>query len=114
MPLPVCCVVSANKRYNGFYKGVQSAGAAVAWQVDTHKVPFLNQLLANWALTTISYPLLVVLLLLAVKDDDDSSTGEENDPAQKSGPSLASDDTDTAQKSGPSLAADDTETGKST
>ncbi|KAI9102166.1 hypothetical protein K1719_023676 [Acacia pycnantha] len=24
-------------RYSGFYKGIQSAGAAVAWQVDTHK-----------------------------------------------------------------------------
>ncbi|KAL7230165.1 hypothetical protein ACSBR2_008650 [Camellia fascicularis] len=56
-------------RYNGFYKGVQSAGAAIAWQVDTHKVPFLNQLIANWAMTTISYPLLAVLVFLAVKDD---------------------------------------------
>ncbi|KAF7149003.1 hypothetical protein RHSIM_Rhsim03G0217900 [Rhododendron simsii] len=55
-------------RYTGFYKGVQSAGGAVAWQVDVHKVPFLNQLIANWVMTTVSYPLLVVLVLLAVKD----------------------------------------------
>ncbi|GER46762.1 UNC93-like protein 1 [Striga asiatica] len=40
-------------RYTGFYKGVQSAGAAVAWQIDTHKVPFLNQLITNWALMTL-------------------------------------------------------------
>lgn len=56
-------------RYTGFYKGVQSAGGAVAWQVDSHKVPFLNQLIVNWALTTVSYPLLAALVLLAVKDD---------------------------------------------
>ncbi|KAH9780475.1 UNC93-like protein 1 [Citrus sinensis] len=56
-------------RYSGFYKGVQSAGAAVAWQVDTHKVPLLSQLVVNWSLTTISYPLLVILVLLAVKDE---------------------------------------------
>lgn len=57
-------------RYSGFYKGVQSAGAAVAWQVDTHKVPLLSQLIVNWSLTTISYPLLVLLVMLAVKDDN--------------------------------------------
>lgn len=48
---------------------MQSAGAAVAWQVDTHKVPLLSQLVVNWSLTTISYPLLVILVLLAVKDE---------------------------------------------
>ncbi|XP_019200155.1 PREDICTED: UNC93-like protein 1 [Ipomoea nil] len=65
-------------RYAGFYKGVQSAGAAVAWEVDTKKVSFLNQFIANWALTTISYPLLVILVLLAVKDDDDDDKAEDN------------------------------------
>ncbi|XP_021909094.1 UNC93-like protein 1 [Carica papaya] len=59
-------------RYSGFYKGVQSAGAAVAWQIDTKKVPLLNQLIVNWALTTVSYPLLLLLVFLAVKDDEKS------------------------------------------
>ncbi|CAI9762539.1 unnamed protein product [Fraxinus pennsylvanica] len=58
-------------RYTGFYKGVQSAGAAVAWQIDVHNVPFLNELIVNWVLTTISYPLLVVLVIRAVKDDEE-------------------------------------------
>ncbi|KAM7261920.1 hypothetical protein ACFE04_020997 [Oxalis oulophora] len=60
-------------RYSGFYKGVQSAGAAVAWQIDTRKVPFLSQLIVNWSLTTIGYPLLFILVLLAVKDDTTES-----------------------------------------
>ncbi|KAK6118499.1 hypothetical protein DH2020_047766 [Rehmannia glutinosa] len=58
-------------RYSGFYKGVQSAGAAVAWQIDTHNVPFLNELITNWALMTVSYPLLALLIIRAVKDDNE-------------------------------------------
>ncbi|XP_052174851.1 UNC93-like protein 1 [Diospyros lotus] len=58
-------------RYTGFYKGVQSAGSAVAWQVDKHKVSYMAQLILNWAMTTISYPLLAVLVILAVKDEDE-------------------------------------------
>ncbi|XVE73584.1 hypothetical protein DITRI_Ditri11bG0130400 [Diplodiscus trichospermus] len=56
-------------RYTGFYKGVQSAGSAVAWQVDKKKVRPRNQLIVNWVLTTLSYPLLAALVYLAVKDD---------------------------------------------
>ncbi|RWR80881.1 UNC93-like protein 1 [Cinnamomum micranthum f. kanehirae] len=69
-------------RYSGFYKGVQSAGAAVAWQVDTHKVPLLSQLIVNWSLTTISFPLLIVLVALAVKDGDNVQE-ERAEPALK-------------------------------
>lgn len=64
-------------RYAGFYKGVQSAGAAVSWQVDAHSAPFLSQLIVNWALCTISYPLLAVLVILAVKDDEEEDGGGE-------------------------------------
>lgn len=56
-------------RYSGFYKGVQSAGAAVAWQVDKHRTPLLAQLGVNWALTTVSFPLLALLVALAVEDE---------------------------------------------
>ncbi|KAL2921593.1 UNC93-like protein 2 [Bienertia sinuspersici] len=56
-------------RYSGFYKGVQSAGAAVAWQIDVHSVSYMNQLIINWVLTTASYPLLILLIHLGVKDE---------------------------------------------
>ncbi|CAN1171496.1 UNC93-like protein 2 [Linum perenne] len=65
-------------RYVGFYKGVQSAGAAVAWQIDTRKVPMIRQLAVNWVLTTVSYPLLAVLVALAVKDEDDDGVKGED------------------------------------
>lgn len=75
-------------RYVGFYKGIQSAGAAVAWQVDTHKVSFLTQLVTNWSLTTVSYPLLVVLVLLAVKGESKADL-EEITKEKKAAPSFA-------------------------
>uniref|UniRef100_A0A0C9RT92 TSA: Wollemia nobilis Ref_Wollemi_Transcript_14048_1593 transcribed RNA sequence n=1 Tax=Wollemia nobilis TaxID=56998 RepID=A0A0C9RT92_9CONI len=58
-------------RYSGFYKGVQSAGAAVAWQIDARKTPLLAQLLINWALITVSYPLVVLVIFSSVKDKDE-------------------------------------------
>ncbi|VAH40561.1 unnamed protein product [Triticum turgidum subsp. durum] len=70
-------------RYVGFYKGVQSAGAAVAWQVDTHKTSLLSQLIVNWGLCTVSYPLLAVLVLLAVKDEDYSVSNVDDGGKEK-------------------------------
>ena len=68
------------RRYSGFYKGVQSAGAAVAWQLDNHKKQLLSQLIVNWSLTTVSYPLLAVLVLLAVKDENNAEDGDSKMP----------------------------------
>ena len=60
---------------------MQSAGAAAAWQVDTQKVSYMSQLIVNWSLTTISYPLLLILVLLAVKDNHkNEGTAKEADP----------------------------------
>ncbi|GKU87819.1 hypothetical protein SLEP1_g2156 [Rubroshorea leprosula] len=72
-------------RYTGFYKGVQSARSAVAWQVDKNKVPLLNWLIVNWSLTTVSYPLLAVLVILAVKDENKSAA---DNPRLPSAPPL--------------------------
>ncbi|CAN1252428.1 UNC93-like protein 2 [Linum perenne] len=65
-------------RYVGFYKGVQNTGAAVAWQLDSSKVPMMVQLIVNWGLATVSYPMLVALVALAVIDDVDD--GNESAP----------------------------------
>ncbi|KAI3914856.1 hypothetical protein MKX01_018025 [Papaver californicum] len=63
-------------RYVGFYKGIQSAGGAAAWQTDVHGVSLLGQLIINWSLTTISYPLLVLLVMLALKKKNEVEDGE--------------------------------------
>lgn len=43
-------------RYAGFYKGVQSAGSAVSFGVDSLRVPFMNELAANFAMMAFSMP----------------------------------------------------------
>ncbi|MBA0686027.1 hypothetical protein Goari_013656, partial [Gossypium aridum] len=45
------------------------------------KIPLLNQLIVNWVLTTLSYPLLAVLIYKAVKDTDGSKPAEDDDTA---------------------------------
>eukprot|EP00249_Psilotum_nudum_P022934 c28698_g1_i3 orf=159-1610(+) len=89
-------------RYSGFYKGVQSAGAAVAWQVDEHNVSFLSEIIANWGLMTLSFPLLLVLISLAVKDITPGQEQHERD-FQKEAPGNAEgkDEADVKDKSGP-------------
>ncbi|KAJ2491809.1 hypothetical protein IWW37_002008 [Coemansia sp. RSA 2050] len=43
-------------RYAGFYKGVQSLGATVAWQLDAQSVPLMTQLIVNWVLMVLAMP----------------------------------------------------------
>ncbi|ORX90817.1 hypothetical protein K493DRAFT_304586 [Basidiobolus meristosporus CBS 931.73] len=43
-------------RYAGYYKGIQSAGAAIAWRIDAVGTAFLTQLIINWGLFTLSLP----------------------------------------------------------
>ncbi|GLJ31933.1 hypothetical protein SUGI_0642730 [Cryptomeria japonica] len=65
-------------RYSGFYKGVQSAGAAVAWHIDSQKTSLLAQLLINWGLASLSYPLVFLVILLSVTDGTSKQEIEEN------------------------------------
>lgn len=51
----------------------------MAWQIDNHKVSGMAQLIVNWVLTSVSYPLLLVLVVLAVKEDN---KGEEEHAKQ--------------------------------
>ncbi|KAI9298796.1 hypothetical protein K502DRAFT_170014 [Neoconidiobolus thromboides FSU 785] len=43
-------------RYAGFYKGIQSFGAAIAWGISTSSASYLAQLIICWALLEISVP----------------------------------------------------------
>jgi hypothetical protein len=36
--------------FTGFYKGVQSAGAAIAARIDALNAPYMNEFGANWGL----------------------------------------------------------------
>ncbi|KAJ2450654.1 hypothetical protein EV183_004154 [Coemansia sp. RSA 2336] len=58
-------------RYAGFYKGIQSLGNTVAWQLDAKSVSYMNQLIGNWVLLVISLPpMLYVILTLKDHSED--------------------------------------------
>ncbi len=57
---------SAN--YVGFYKGIQSAGAAVMWALDGKKISFMAEFASNWGLLSFSLVCAAPVILLKVKD----------------------------------------------
>lgn len=54
--------------FAGFYKGIQSAGQAVAFRIDALKVPFMDEFASNWGLLAGSLLLAAPLILLKIKD----------------------------------------------
>jgi len=57
---------SAN--FVGFYKGIQSAGSAVMWSLDSHKLPYLNEFASNWALLSAALLFASPVVFLKIKD----------------------------------------------
>jgi hypothetical protein len=55
--------------YVGFYKGIQSAGAAVMWALDGGpKISFLAEFASNWALLSFSLVCAAPVIFLKIKD----------------------------------------------
>lgn len=52
----------------GFYKGLQSAGAAVMWSMDKNKLAFMNELASNWGLLCGSLLIAAPVVFLRIKD----------------------------------------------
>ena len=52
----------------GYYKGIQSAGAAVAYRVDAQGIPYMAQFASCWALCAGSLVLALPLLLIKIMD----------------------------------------------
>jgi len=57
---------SAN--FVGFYKGIQSAGAAVMWSLDSNNLPFMNEFASNWALLSFSLVCAAPVIFMKIKD----------------------------------------------
>lgn len=60
---------SAN--YVGFYKGIQSAGAAVMWSLDSNKLSYEKEFISNWVLLSVSLLVAAPIVFLKVKDHVD-------------------------------------------
>lgn len=54
--------------FAGFYKGIQSAGAAIAGNIDARQVPFMDQFATNWGLLAGSLIIATPVILYYVKD----------------------------------------------
>ncbi|KAG0327577.1 hypothetical protein BG004_002753 [Podila humilis] len=71
--------VTVLSRYSGFYKGVQSAGAAVAWRISAVGTPFMTELLICFGLLIASIP---GALYLAMRLEDHSIDEDSTDEVQ--------------------------------
>jgi hypothetical protein len=54
--------------FAGFYKGIQSAGGAISWRLDSLKTPYMNQLVSCWVLLAGSLVVALPVMLLKIKD----------------------------------------------
>ena len=54
--------------FAGFYKGIQSAGAAIVYRIDALNAPFMNEFAASWALLAGSLLIAAPVILLKIKD----------------------------------------------
>lgn len=54
--------------FAGFYKGIQSAAAAIIWRMDSKGVPFMNLFASCWALLAGGLLLALPLILTKIKD----------------------------------------------
>ncbi|KAJ2725777.1 hypothetical protein GGI07_000984 [Coemansia sp. Benny D115] len=63
-------------RYAGFYKAIQSLGAAISWQLDAKNVAFKTQLIINWVLLDFSAVLMLYLSLKVRESAEEFRTCE--------------------------------------
>ncbi|KAJ7047683.1 MFS general substrate transporter [Mycena alexandri] len=54
--------------FTGFYKSIQSAGAAGAWRADAVLIPFMNMFAATWALCAAGLLFALPMIYLRVKE----------------------------------------------
>ena len=64
--------ISNNRRkltnFAGFYKGIQSTGAAVVFLLDGYKRPYMDIFLSTWVLLAGSLVVALPVMLLKIKD----------------------------------------------
>ena len=54
--------------FAGFYKGIQSAGAAIIWGLDAKKIPYMNLFASCWILLAGSLVIALPVIILKIKD----------------------------------------------
>lgn len=54
--------------FTGFYKGIQSAGAAITWQIDAHGTTYMTQFASTWGLLAGSLLIASPVIFFRIKD----------------------------------------------
>ena len=54
--------------FTGFYKGIQSAGAAIASRIDALEAPYMHEFGANWGLLAGSLVIAAPVIFTRVRD----------------------------------------------
>lgn len=54
--------------FAGFYKGIQSAGAAIIWRLDGLKTPYMNLFTSCWILLAGSLFVALPVMIWKIKD----------------------------------------------
>ena len=54
--------------FAGFYKGIQSAGAAITWKLDDNGIQYMDMFASNWGLLAGSLIVALPVILWKVKD----------------------------------------------
>ena len=54
--------------FAGFYKGIQSAGAAIIWRLDGLAIPYMNLFTSCWVLLAGSLFFALPVMILKIKD----------------------------------------------
>jgi hypothetical protein len=54
--------------FAGFYKGIQSAGAAIVFRLDGIKRPYMDIFLSSWVLLAGSLVIALPVMLLKIRD----------------------------------------------
>ncbi|KAJ2613337.1 hypothetical protein H4S08_002270 [Coemansia sp. RSA 1365] len=65
-------------RYAGFYKSMQSLGAAIAWQLGALSTPLLYQLIINWGLLNLTIPFTLYFAFNIAADFDEELNKKNN------------------------------------
>ena len=54
--------------FAGFYKGIQSAGAAIVWHLDALKISYIALFASSWALLACGLVFALPVVLWEIKD----------------------------------------------
>lgn len=54
--------------YIGLYKGIQSAGSAVMWSLDSRKISFMGEFISNWVLLSVSLVIALPIVFRRISD----------------------------------------------